>query len=88
MAESDATRDPLSRAAIRQIAWLGLVCTVGFALLMVTLSFATRLTGSGTDTTGAVDFDTRTITLYLEVVGYFFKVITEGDFSCKPYPLF
>ena len=55
--------DPLSRAAVRQIVWLTVICTVGFALLMVGLSWASELTGSGTEVLGGVDFETRSITL-------------------------
>ena len=55
--------DPLSRAAVRQIVWLTVICTVGFALLMVGLSWASELTGSDTEVLGGVDFETRSITL-------------------------
>jgi oligopeptide transport system substrate-binding protein len=58
--------DPLSRAAVRQIAWLAVACTGGFVLLLVLLSWASRLTGSGSNSLGAIDFESRTITLALE----------------------
>ena len=65
MAKVDTGSDPLSRAALRQIAWLTVGCTAGFVLLMVGLSWASDITGSGSDTLGAIDFETRTITLVL-----------------------
>ena len=65
MANIETERDPLSRAAVRQIIWLTVTCTVGFVLLMVGLSWASELTGSDSVTLGGVDFETRSITLAL-----------------------
>ena len=65
MANIETERDPLSRAAIRQIVWLTVTCIVGFVLLMVGLSWASELTGSDSVVLGGVDFETRSITLAL-----------------------
>ena len=65
MANIETERDPLSRAAIRQIIWLTVTCTVGFVLLMVGLSWASELTGTDSEVLGGVDFETRSITLAL-----------------------
>ncbi len=65
MANIETERDPLSRAAIRQIVWLTVTCTVGFVLLMVGLSWASELTGSDSVVLDGVDFETRSITLAL-----------------------
>jgi oligopeptide transport system substrate-binding protein len=58
--------DSVNRAAMRQIAWLAVAGAAAFVLLMSLLSWASRLTGSGSDTVGAVDLKTKTITLALE----------------------
>ena len=65
MSETKTGTDSLSRAAIKQIAWITLAGILGFVALMAVLSWASRLTGSGADTVGAVDFETGTITLIL-----------------------
>ena len=60
MADTTKTSDPLSRAAVKQLAWLGIVAVVGFVALMGVLSWASRVTGAGMDTVGAVDEETGT----------------------------
>ena len=47
--------NPLTRSASFQLVWLGIAATLGFALLMVLLSWASALTGSGTSTLNAID---------------------------------
>ena len=58
----NGNRDSLSRAGLQQMLWLGIGGTAAFVLLMLGLSFASGLTGGGTATVGAFDFETRTIT--------------------------
>ena len=55
-------RDPMSRLAVRQVLWLGAVCTVGFIALMVALAWASSVTGGSSVARQAIDFETRTIT--------------------------
>lgn len=65
MGESSTNRDPLSRAAARQIAWLTIAATMAFVFLLGVLAWASRFTGSGADTFNAIDAATGTITLAL-----------------------
>lgn len=58
-------RDALSRAAIRQMLWLGLAGVATFVGLMLVLSWAAALTGGGAATGQAFDADAGAITLYL-----------------------
>jgi oligopeptide transport system substrate-binding protein len=63
MAKSQKARqDPMSRAAVRQMLWLGGVGTGAFVGLMAALSWAASVTGGGATTTQAYDFETQTIT--------------------------
>jgi oligopeptide transport system substrate-binding protein len=56
-------RDPMSRAAVRQMLWLGVGGTAVFIGLMAVLAWATALTGGGvTGGAPAIDFATKTIT--------------------------
>lgn len=55
-------RDPMSRAAIRQMIWLGVAGTGLFVGLMAVLSWASSLTGGGVAGGDAIDFETKTIT--------------------------
>ena len=66
MSNEPTRSDPLSRAALRQIVWLTLACVAGFVALMVGLAWASELTGSGADALGAIDIETRTVTIALE----------------------
>jgi oligopeptide transport system substrate-binding protein len=67
MAETKTgSNDSLSRAAIRQIVWFSVAAVVGFVALMAVLSWASNLTGSGSDTFGAVDYEKSAVTLILE----------------------
>jgi oligopeptide transport system substrate-binding protein len=54
--------DPMSRAAVRQMLWLGAAGTAAFIALMAALSWAGSLTGGGATATKAYDFETQTIT--------------------------
>ena len=54
-----------ARAASFQLIWLGIAATLGFALLMVLLSWASALTGSSTRALSAIDVETGTLTLQL-----------------------
>jgi oligopeptide transport system substrate-binding protein len=58
-------RDPMSRAAVRQLVWLGVAGIAGFIALMVALAWASSLTGGGSSALSAIDFETKTITLVL-----------------------
>ena len=58
-------RDPMSRLAVRQVLWLGALGTAGFIVLMVTLAWASSITGGGSGAGRATDFDTKTITRVL-----------------------
>lgn len=65
-AETKAVRrDALSRAALRQLLWLGVGGTAVFVLLMLGLSYAANVTGGGTVVGKAFDIEARTITNYL-----------------------
>ena len=66
MADARKNSDPLSRAAVKQIAWLGAAAIAGFVVLMVVLTWALRVTGAGVDSVGAIDAETGTVTTYLE----------------------
>jgi oligopeptide transport system substrate-binding protein len=65
LAENQTYGDPLSRAAVRQIAWLAVAGAAGFAFLMTVLSWMSGWTGSRADTVGAIDVETGTVTLAL-----------------------
>lgn len=58
-------RDPLSRAAVRQMIWLALAATAGFAGLMVALAWASSLTGGGAAGSGAIDFANDSISILI-----------------------
>jgi oligopeptide transport system substrate-binding protein len=66
MDESSAYRDPMSRHAVRQVLWLGAIGTVGFIALMAALAWASSATGGGAAAGRAFDFETKTITTFLE----------------------
>ena len=55
----------LTRTASAQLIWLGLVATIGFAVLMGLLYWASTLTGNRTATLDAIDAESGTITLLL-----------------------
>ncbi len=59
------TSDALTRTASTQLIWLGLAATIGFAMLMGLLYWASALTGSRTATLDAIDAESGTITLLL-----------------------
>jgi oligopeptide transport system substrate-binding protein len=65
MSEQQVYRDPMSRAAVRQLVLLGVAGTAGFIALMVALAWASSLTGGGSSARGAIDFETKTITTVL-----------------------
>ena len=54
-----------TRSASLQLVWLSIAATLGFALLMVLLSWASALTGSGPSTLNAIDAESGTLTLQL-----------------------
>jgi oligopeptide transport system substrate-binding protein len=58
----DANRDPISHAAVRQLAWLGVLCVAGLVALLLVLGWAATLTGSGAVALSALDFESRTVT--------------------------
>jgi len=63
MAETNiAARDPMSRAAMRQLLWITGAAIVGLALLLAALGWAATLTGGGAVASQALDFKTRTVT--------------------------
>ena len=63
MAERNiATRDPMSRAAARQLLWLAAAAIVGLVALLAALGWAATLTGGGAATSQALDFESRTVT--------------------------
>ena len=62
-AQQEMNRDPMSRAAARQLWWLGLLGTAAFVALMGVLSWASSLTGSGSETFGAVDVEAGAISI-------------------------
>jgi oligopeptide transport system substrate-binding protein len=58
----DVNRDPISRAAVRQLAWLGALCVAGLSALLAVLAWAASLTGGGAAALHALDFESRTVT--------------------------
>jgi oligopeptide transport system substrate-binding protein len=54
--------DPMSRAAVRQLIWLGGIGTAGFIGLSAALAWMSSLTGGGATATTAFDFETQSIT--------------------------
>src|SRR6187551_2285154 len=63
MAETNiAARDPMSRAAMRQLLWITGAAIVGLALLLAALGWAATLTGGGAVVSQALDLKTRTVT--------------------------
>src|SRR5437762_3333039 len=66
MPEIKMGRDPLSRAATRQIIWLSVAGIAGFIALMAVLSWASSLTSSGADTFSAIDYEKGAVTLAME----------------------
>lgn len=63
MAETNiANRDPMSRAATRQLVWLAGISVVGLAALLAALAWAATLTGGGSGASRALDFESRTVT--------------------------
>lgn len=52
----------MSRAALRQLVWLGVLGTAGFVALMAALSWASSFTSTGGNALAAIDFATKTIT--------------------------
>ena len=58
-------RDPMSRAAVRQLLWLGAAGTAGFVALMAALAWASSITGGGSNVRRAVDFGASAITTVL-----------------------
>jgi oligopeptide transport system substrate-binding protein len=65
MTEIKTGSDSLSRAAIKQIVWLTVVAVVSFVLLMAVLSWASNITGGGSESYSAVDYKKKAITLIL-----------------------
>ena len=63
--ENRPARDALSRAAIRQMLWLGIGGTAAFVLLLVGLGVASGLTGGGAAAGRAYDIESGTVTRYL-----------------------
>jgi len=57
-----ANRDPMSRAAARQLLWIAGGALVGLAVLLAALAWAATLTGGGAASSTALDFKTRTVT--------------------------
>ena len=55
----------MSRAAVRQLLWLGAIATAGFIVLMVALAWASSATGGGGAAGKAFDVETKTITTFL-----------------------
>lgn len=64
-APAPVRRDPLSRAAIRQMIWLGTAGTGIFVALMMALSWASSLTSGGITSTGAVDYAANSISIVI-----------------------
>jgi len=58
-------QDNFSRSAARQLLGLGAAALVGIVLLLLGLSWASKLTASGSISTDAVDVATNTLTLFL-----------------------
>jgi oligopeptide transport system substrate-binding protein len=57
-----ANRDPMSRAATRQLLWLAGAAILGIAALLAALGWAANLTGGGAAASRALDFESRTVT--------------------------
>lgn len=60
--DDEANRDPMSRAALRQLGWLAVLGVAGFAALLVLLSWVSSWTASGAAALPAIDAASRTIT--------------------------
>lgn len=60
------TRDPLSRAGLRQLVWLGVLAVGGFVGLMAALSWAASLTGSGGEHLGGINFEKNAISIAMQ----------------------
>ena len=58
-----ASRDAVSRAGTRQLAWLGGAAIAGLAALLAALGWAATLTGGGAAASRALDFESRTLTV-------------------------
>ena len=56
----------MSRAAVRQLLWLGAIATAGFIVLMVALAWASSATGGGGAAGKAFDLESKTITTFLD----------------------
>jgi oligopeptide transport system substrate-binding protein len=61
MAEPQLSREPMSRAALRQLVWLGTLGLVALIVLMTALAWASSRTGGRPETFGAVDFERNAI---------------------------
>jgi oligopeptide transport system substrate-binding protein len=59
-------RDRASDMAVRELLWLGAAGTAGFVALMWILAWASSITGGGSLAGRAVDFETKTITTFLD----------------------
>jgi oligopeptide transport system substrate-binding protein len=55
-------RDPMSKAATRQLVWLAVIAVAGLAALLAALGWAATLTGGGAAESQALDFESRTVT--------------------------
>ena len=62
---TEAPRDSMSRAATRQLAWIGGGAVVGLVALFAALGWAATLTGGGAAQSRGLDFESRTVTLSL-----------------------
>lgn len=58
-------RDPMSRAAARQLLWLAAGSVLGLSALVAVLGWAATLTGGGAAASPALDFESRTVTTSL-----------------------
>ena len=66
MAETNiANRDPMSRAAARQLLLIAGGAVIGLAALLAALGWAATLTGGGAAQSQGLDFESRTVTLSL-----------------------
>ncbi|MCY3730673.1 MAG: peptide ABC transporter substrate-binding protein [Rhodospirillaceae bacterium] len=65
MNNQSSRSDTFTRSAVLQLLGLGVAATVGFVLLMALLSWASALTGSGSDILDAIDAESGTVTLQL-----------------------
>ena len=65
MSNQTSRSDTFTRSAALQLLGLGVAATVGFVLLMALLSWASALTGSGSDILDAIDAESGTVTLQL-----------------------